>query len=121
MKTFLRSTLLFTLCVWLTNVQAQVTVYTAALIRTMEPALPEATAVAVQEGRIVAVGTLEDMEPVLRLRGGQVDRRFEDQVIVPGFIDPHVHPSLPANLILVPSSTPFGIVTDIFLEACFFP
>ena len=27
----------------------------------------------------------------------------------------------PANLILVPSSTPFGIVTDIFLDACFFP
>ena len=27
----------------------------------------------------------------------------------------------PANLILVPSSTPFGIVTDIFFEACFLP
>ena len=28
---------------------------------------------------------------------------------------------LPANLILVPSSTPFGMVTEIFLEVCFFP
>ena len=28
---------------------------------------------------------------------------------------------LPASLILVPSSTPFGIVTDIFFEACFLP
>ena len=28
---------------------------------------------------------------------------------------------LPANLILVPSSTPFGIVTEIFFEACFLP
>ena len=28
---------------------------------------------------------------------------------------------LPANLIRVPSSTPFGIVTDIFLDACFLP
>ena len=27
----------------------------------------------------------------------------------------------PANLILVPSSTPFGIVTDIFFEACLLP
>ena len=27
---------------------------------------------------------------------------------------------LPANLILVPSSTPFGIVTEILLDACFF-
>ena len=28
---------------------------------------------------------------------------------------------LPANLILVPSSTPFGIVTDTFFEVCLFP
>jgi hypothetical protein len=27
----------------------------------------------------------------------------------------------PANLILVPSSTPFGIVTDSFFEACLLP
>ena len=27
----------------------------------------------------------------------------------------------PANLILVPSSTPLGIVTEIFLDACFLP
>ena len=28
---------------------------------------------------------------------------------------------LPANLILVPSSTPFGIVTDNLFEVCFLP
>ena len=28
---------------------------------------------------------------------------------------------LPANLILVPSSTPFGIVTDTFFDVCLFP
>ena len=83
MKRFLRSTPLVFLSFWLTAVQADVTVYTAALIRTLEPALPEATAVAVQDGRIVAVGSLEDMEPVLRLRGGQIDRRFESRVLVP--------------------------------------
>ena len=27
----------------------------------------------------------------------------------------------PASLILVPSSTPLGIVTDIFFEICLFP
>ena len=70
MKTLLRSALLLIVSFWLTVVQADVTVYTAALIRTLEPALPEATAVAVEDGRIVAVGSLEDMEPVLRLRGG---------------------------------------------------
>ena len=38
-------------------------------------------------------------------------------------VAPPLLPASPllANLILVPSSTPFGIVTEIFLEACFFP
>ena len=106
MKTLLRSALLLIVSFWLTVVQADVTVYTAALIRTLEPALPEATAVAVEDGRIVAVGSLEDMEPVLRLRGGEIDRRFESRVLVPGFIDPHVHPSLPAILTQFPFLAP---------------
>ncbi len=105
MKTFRHTTALL-LCLLGASVRSEVTVYTAALIRTMEPALPEATAVAVEQGRIVAVGHLEDMEPVLRLRGGAVDRRFDGQVIVPGFIDPHVHPSLPAILTQFPFLAP---------------
>jgi hypothetical protein len=36
--------------------RAELVVYTAELIRTMEPALPTATAVAVEEGLIVAGG-----------------------------------------------------------------
>ncbi len=75
---------------------ADVTIYTAKHIRTMEPALPEATAVAVEDGRIVAVGTLDTLKPIIGLRGGKVDDRFANNVLVPGFIDPHVHPSLPA-------------------------
>jgi len=75
---------------------ADVTIYTAKHIRTMEPALPEATAVAVEDGRIVAVGTLDSLKPIIGLRGGKVDDRFANNVLVPGFIDPHVHPSLPA-------------------------
>jgi len=74
----------------------QVTVFTAQQIRTMEPALPTATAVAVEQGRVVAVGSLETLQPIIALRGGRVDHRFANDVIVPGFIDPHIHPSLPA-------------------------
>ena len=85
---------------------ADVTVFTAKLIRTMEPALPEATAVAVEDGRVVAVGTLDSLAPVLRIKGGTVDERFKDQVIVPGFIDPHVHPMLPAVLTQFPFLAP---------------
>ncbi len=85
---------------------ADVTVYTAQLIRTLEPAMPTATAVAVEDGRIVAVGDLESLAPVLRLKGGHIDRQFEDRIVVPGFIDPHVHPSLPAVLTQFPFLAP---------------
>lgn len=62
---------------------AAVTVYTAQLIRTLEPAMPTATAVAVENGRIVAVGDIESLAPVLRIKGGHIDRQFEDRILVP--------------------------------------
>ena len=81
-------------------VASPVTVFFAKKIITMEPALPEATAVAVADGRIVAVGEPKDMDEWIARRGGHVDRTFRDKVLMPGFIDPHVHPSLPAVLTL---------------------
>ena len=39
-------------------VAAETVVYTAKLIRTMEPALPLASAVAVENGKVLAVGDL---------------------------------------------------------------
>ncbi|MHA7816036.1 MAG: amidohydrolase [Pseudohaliea sp.] len=85
---------------------APLTVYTAAEVITMEPALPRATAVAVADGRIVAVGSEETLEPLRAARGGTVDRRFAGKVLMPGFIDPHVHPSLPAVLTQFPFLAP---------------
>lgn len=93
------------LCVTQT-VLAELTVYTAKQIRTLEPALPVATAVAVEDGRIVAVGSLDSLAPVMAMKGGRIDRRFEEHVMVPGFIDPHVHPSLPAVLTQFPFLAP---------------
>lgn len=69
----------------------KLTVYTAAQIRTMDPGRPEASAVAVNEGRIVSVGTLESMRPWLRRLPHEVDDRFADRVLMPGFVDPHTH------------------------------
>ncbi len=40
-----------------------ITVFTAKKIITMEPTLPEATAVAVKDGLIASVGTLESLQP----------------------------------------------------------
>lgn len=85
---------------------AELVVYTASKIITMEPALPEATAVAVADGRIVSVGSLESLQPWLAGNDVTIDRSLEDKVILPGFIDPHVHPSLPAILTQFPFLAP---------------
>jgi len=53
---------------------AETVVYTAKLIRTMEPALPQATAVAVEDGKVLAVGDLESLAPLIALRGARIDR-----------------------------------------------
>jgi predicted amidohydrolase YtcJ len=81
-------------------------VYTAKKIITMEPALPQATAVAVADGRIVSVGTLESLKPWLDASEFTVDRSLEGKVLMPGFIDPHVHPALPAVLTQFPFLAP---------------
>ncbi|HJN93605.1 MAG TPA: amidohydrolase [Dehalococcoidia bacterium] len=75
------------------------TVFLARRIVTMEPGLPEATAVAVRDGQIVAVGSKETLEPWLEASPYEVDDRFADAVLLPGLIDPHLHPSMGAFLL----------------------
>jgi predicted amidohydrolase YtcJ len=83
----------------------------------MEPALPEATAVAVEDGKILAVGSLDSLSPLIAARGARIDRQFEDKVMTPGFIDPHVHPTLPAVL----TQFPFLAPDDWYLPTGDFP
>lgn len=67
---------------------ADTVIYRARRILTMNPANPEATHVAVREGRILGAGPLEDLkgwgEYVL-------DERFADKVLMPGFVEGHSH------------------------------
>jgi predicted amidohydrolase YtcJ len=77
----------------------EITVYIARAVRTMEPSLPFARAVAVRGDRIVEVGTLETMQPWLERHPHRIDDSFRDHVIMPGFIDPHLHPSMAAILL----------------------
>lgn len=93
-------------CLLSAETSAELVVYTAKLIRTMEPALPVATAVAVENGEIVAVGSEASLQPLITARGGRVDRQFEGRIVLPGFIDPHVHPALPAVLTQFPFLAP---------------
>ncbi len=74
------------------------TIFTARCIHTMDESLPTATAVAVSEGRIVAVGDLDSMALWRQGREVTLDRRFEHQVLLPGLIDNHIHPFLGAIL-----------------------
>jgi len=85
---------------------APLTVFTARRIRTMERDLPEAEAVAVLGTRVAGVGTLDDLAPWLDAHPHTIDRRFEDKVLLPGFIDPHLHPLLPAVLTQMPFAAP---------------
>ncbi len=76
-----------------------ITVFPARRVRTMEPSRPLAEAVAVRHGRILEVGTLESMRPWLDRFDHRIDDRFAERVLLPGFIDPHLHPSMAAVLL----------------------
>jgi len=77
----------------------QLTVYPARKIITMDPSMPTATAVAVRDDRVVAVGTMDTLKPWLDAHEYEIDERFRDKVLLPGFIDPHLHPGLGARLL----------------------
>lgn len=72
----------------------------------MDPSLPTADAIAMRDGRIVEVGTLESLQPWLQHHEHDIDDRFADSVLMPGFIDPHVHPAMMALLLAAHWITP---------------
>ena len=84
----------------------KLTVYPARKIITMTDAQPTAQAVAVADGKIVSVGTMASLEPWLARYAHDIDDRFADKVLMPGLIDAHVHPSLPAVLTQFPFIAP---------------
>ncbi|MCX7159550.1 MAG: amidohydrolase family protein, partial [Proteobacteria bacterium] len=64
------------------------TIYRARRILTMNPSRPEATHVAVRDGRILGVGTLDE------LKGWgdyTLDERFANKVLMPGLVEGHSH------------------------------
>ena len=83
-----------------------VTIFTAEKIITMEPDQPIVKAIAIKNGEIAALGNLETLSPLIEKYGGIIDRSLENMVILPGFIDAHVHPTLPAILTQFPFIAP---------------
>ncbi|MDJ0993238.1 MAG: amidohydrolase family protein [Dinoroseobacter sp.] len=89
------------------------TIYAGGPILTMEDAQPRAEAVAVADGTILAVGTLEDISGLRGEATEMVD--LAGRAMLPGFVDSHGHvvmgglQALSANLL----SPPDGEVRDI--------
>lgn len=74
-----------------------ITVYPAKKIITMDPRYPEAKVVAVRDDRILSIGgDIDDLKPWLSKYEHTVDNTFHDKILMPGFIDPHIHPLLAA-------------------------
>ncbi|WP_256687688.1 amidohydrolase [Halococcus qingdaonensis] len=66
----------------------QTTIYVADRIVTMNPSRPEASAVAVRDGRVLGVGSVAELED---WGNETVDERFADNVLLPGFVEAHAH------------------------------
>ena len=71
------------------------TIYTAREFITMDPNKPRAEAVAVQDGKFVAVGTRAEVGAAAG-KDARVDKTFTDKVVIAGFVEQHVHPVLAA-------------------------
>ena len=77
----------------------QTKIFTAKKIITMYQEQPAATAVAVKDGRILAVGELTDIIYWIKqspFTPYEVDATFREKVLIPGLIDPHTHVELQA-------------------------
>lgn len=65
-----------------------ITIFAAKRVITLDPSLPEATHIAVKDGRVLAVGSLSEIEDVGEYT---LDSRFENDYIYPGFVEGHSH------------------------------
>jgi adenine deaminase len=63
---------------------------------TMDPRQPRARAVAIADGRFLAVGTDDDLRSLVTGRTRVVD--LGGGTVVPGFIDAHTHPAAAGRL-----------------------
>jgi predicted amidohydrolase YtcJ len=93
---------LLSMLVMLQAKASPITIFIAKKIYTMNPSWPEATAVAVKDGRILSVGTLDNLKPWLKTGKYTINRQFEDKILLPGFIEPHTHIQLGGTMLSAP-------------------
>ena len=76
------------------NSSEDITIYHAKEIVTLDEKVASANAVSVKSDRIMAIGSLDDL--IERNPDASINRQFQNDVIVPGFIEHHIHPFLSA-------------------------
>jgi predicted amidohydrolase YtcJ len=89
--------------------QSDVTIYVAREVIPMTGEGVTAEAVAVEDGRVKAVGSLEAL--ATGYPGASIDETFRDKTIVPGLIDPHMHVLLGGMLYAHPFAPPWPMAT----------
>jgi len=95
---------------------SRTTVFLNGVVLPVDPAFSEHSALAIRAGRILAVGSDQDM---LELAGPDAATvRLDGRVVLPGFIEPHMHFALMAGLGHLQDIGPFTRATfDDALEA----
>jgi predicted amidohydrolase YtcJ len=83
------------------------TVFEAKRFITMEPSRPACRFIAVSDGIVVALGdSLAELEPWTRGRTVSIDRRLAGKIVMPGLIDPHLHPMQASVMLNIPFIAP---------------
>ena len=67
---------------------SEITIHRAKSVVTMEPAFPSAEAVAVRDGWVLGVGSIDELSA---WGPHTIDDTFADSVIFPGFVEAHAH------------------------------
>ncbi|MFZ4480881.1 MAG: amidohydrolase [Rhodoferax sp.] len=74
----------------------EIVIFPAKKVITMEKNQKTAQAVAVIGTRILGVGSVEQLRAMAGQRAFRVDLSLQDKIVMPGFIDQHLHPVLGA-------------------------
>lgn len=74
----------------------EVIIFPAKKVITMENSPQSASAIAISGKRIVGAGSIDQLKKLAGDRPVRIDDSFKDKIIMPGFIDQHLHPVLGA-------------------------
>ena len=70
---------------------SNITIFVAKKIITMDPVQPQATAVALKDGKIYSVGSLDQMKSWMKPDTYTVNTNYANDTITPGMIEAHSH------------------------------